>query len=65
MSKSGPDFIAKYMKAIGADYLVYSNIGWDRLGYPLESVSLPEGKFVLDYSNDNFQVYKLDRLNSL
>lgn len=64
LSRSEPDFMVKYMRAIGADYLVCSNIGWDRLGYPIESVSLPEGKFVMEYSNDNFQVYKLDQSGS-
>jgi hypothetical protein len=65
LKKSGPDFMVKYMNAIGADYLVCSNIGWDRLGYPLESACLPEGKFEMAYSNDNFQVYKLDRAGKL
>lgn len=50
----------KYMKAIGAKYLVFSNINWEGLSYPVESVSLPEGNFILDYRNDNFYVYKLD-----
>ena len=60
LSGKNKGFLPKYMKAIDAEYLVFSNIDWGGYSYPVESISLPEGEFVLDYSNDNFRVYKLD-----
>ncbi|NNM20044.1 MAG: hypothetical protein HKO55_02055 [Gammaproteobacteria bacterium] len=47
-----------YMDAIGAEYLVYSNIDHRRTSHPVVSVSLPDGAFALEYSNERFYLYR-------
>jgi len=55
-----PEFLPGYMNAIGAGYLVYSNIDPGGHSYPVESISLPNDNFCLEYNNDSFYVYKLN-----
>ncbi|MFV2004924.1 MAG: hypothetical protein ACC650_06930 [Gammaproteobacteria bacterium] len=55
-----PEFLPGYVNAIGADYLVYSNIDQYGQSHPVDSVPLPGNKFSLEYNNDSFYVYKLN-----
>lgn len=54
----GDEFLVKYMTAIGADYLVHSNIDWRGISHPVKPMSLPDDKFSLVYNNDYFYVYR-------
>lgn len=71
--KEDPEFLSKYMSAIGAEYLVYSYIDSEGNSHPISRIKPPEGNyqpmaqvippegnFQLEFKNDSFYIYKLD-----
>lgn len=54
------DLLLEYMNTIGAGYFVVSDIDWDGNARPVQTPPGLSARLMLGYSNEYFQVYKLD-----
>lgn len=55
-----PEILLEYMRTIGAEYLVVSNIDWNGNANPVVAPLNLSDRLILDYSNEYFLVYKRD-----